>query len=77
MTDLKKPVRRSTHAVVPYGVSPRIVVTLYPGGFIGLREHKRRREYQLGLGSLYVQAVGAEARREREEKKRGRRVRRS
>lgn len=43
MTDLNKAVTRRTRANVPHGVKPEIVVTLYPGGTIGLRESGRRR----------------------------------
>lgn len=59
MTDLNKAVTRRTRANVPHGVKPEIVVTLYPGGTIGLRESGRRRtaEYFLDLGKLYVRAV--------------------
>lgn len=69
MTKLTKPVRRTTHANVPYGVTPQIVVTLYPGGIIGLREQRHRREYTLGIGTLYVQAMLAQTRIERAERK--------
>ncbi len=59
MTDLNKPVTRRTRAIVPHGVKPEIVVTLYPGGTMGLREAGRRRkhEYCLDIGKLYVRAV--------------------
>jgi len=61
MTDLNKAVTRRTRANVPHGVKPEIVVTLYPGGTIGLRETGRRRkhEYCLDIGRLYVRAVQA------------------
>ncbi len=59
MTDLLKSVSRRTYASVPHGVKPQIVVTLYPGGTIGLRESGRRKsaEYCLDIGRLYVSAV--------------------
>lgn len=59
MTDLNRPVSRRTRASVPHGVKPEIVVTLYPGGTIGLRESGRRKsaEYCLDVGALYVRAV--------------------
>ena len=74
MTNLQKPLRRGVLSNVPYGVNPKIVVTLYPNGIIGLREARRRREYSLGIGTLYVQAVAAQARLdaiERRRKKKG------
>lgn len=60
-TDLKKVLRRGVVSNVPHGVNPKIIVTLYPHGVIGLREYRRRHEYVLGIGALYVQAVHAEA----------------
>jgi hypothetical protein len=59
MTSLNKPVTRRISAIVPHGVKPEIVVTLYPGGTIGLRESGRRKkaEYFIDVGSLYVRAV--------------------
>lgn len=59
MTDLNKPLSRRTRASVPHGVKPEIIVTLYPGGTIGLRESGRRKsaEYCLDVGALYVRAV--------------------
>lgn len=59
MTSLNKPVTRRTRASVPHGVKPEIVITLYPGGTIGLREAGRRKtaEYFLDVGTLYVRAV--------------------
>jgi hypothetical protein len=59
MTSLHKPVTRRTRASVPHGVKPELVITLYPGGTIGLRESGRRKkaEYFLDVGALYVRAV--------------------
>jgi hypothetical protein len=73
MTNLYKPLRRGIVSNVPHGVNPKIIVTLYPNGVIGLREARRRREYTLGVGALYVSAVAAQARLDRIEKRRARR----
>ena len=62
MTACTKPVRRKCRAHVPHGVTDQIVVTIYPGGCIGLRELRRRKEYVLEVGELYVQAIHAEVR---------------
>ena len=62
MTTCTKPVRRKCQAHVPHGVTPQIIVTIYPGGCIGLREWRRRKEYTFEVGELYVQAVRAEVR---------------
>lgn len=77
MTDLKKPLRRGITSNVPYGVNPKIIVTLYPNGIIGLREARRRKEYALSVGTLYVQAVTAQARLERIAKRAARKNRRA
>lgn len=67
MTQLDKPVQRRTRASVPHGVKPEIVITLYPGGTIGLRESGRRKsaEVCVDVGTLYVQAVQNKVWRER------------
>lgn len=72
MTYLTKPVRRATRARVPYGVNEIVIVTLYPGGVIGFREKKRRKEYQLDIGTLYVRAVVAEINAQRKERRKRR-----
>ena len=73
MTSLDKPdakkVVRKTRARVPHGVKDQIVITLYPGGLIGLREHRRRKEYTLEVGALYLRAVRAEVETKRREKR--------
>ena len=63
MTRLAKPVTRTAMCAVPHGVNPTLVITLYPGGVIGLRESRRRKEYTVAAGTLYAQLVGAEVRR--------------
>ena len=69
MTDLLKPIRRVARNLrVPHGIKPDLVVTLHPGGLIGLRESGRRKEYALDIGELYRAAVVrefAEARKNR------------
>lgn len=63
MTDLRKPVRRvARNCKVPHGMSPDIVVSLYPGGIIGLREARRRKEYQVAAVAVYTRLVLAEMR---------------
>lgn len=56
------PTRRVVRARVPHGVKPEIVVSVYPGGEIGLREQGRRDEYKLDAGVLYVNALLSTAR---------------
>lgn len=65
MTTLaSKPVRRKVRvAGMPHGIKPDLVIVLYPNGIIGLREARRRREYQVTVGSLYARLVAQEAKR--------------
>ncbi len=65
MTTLTKPVSRRAHVRVPHGVRPEIIVTIYPGGELGLREAGRpsRTEQRLDLGTLYVAAIKSAVRR--------------
>jgi hypothetical protein len=69
MTRLAKPLKRRTTWVGPWGVTQEVVITLYPGGVIGLREARRRKEVQLNAATLYVNALLAEARAARKRKK--------
>jgi hypothetical protein len=76
MTHLTRPVKRTTRSSdrLPYGVRADLVVTLYPGAVIGIREHGRRYEVQIGVGKLYAELVAraetAKKRMKRAEKKR-------
>jgi len=81
MTTLHKPVKRSVQ-LIPKGGGSRleVVVTLYPGGVIGLRDKGRRKEYTLPLSTVYYLAAEAEARRimaERKAARKEKRVRRA
>jgi hypothetical protein len=70
MTMLTKPVKRQTETLVRDGAKRRnLVVTLYPGGVIGLRPSKTRREELLTLEAAYALAVRQRVAKERAEKK--------
>jgi len=72
MTKLTKPVRRTAHLNVAHGIKPDIVVTLYPGGILGLRESGRRQEYRVALAALMERAViddAEQARRTRKQRR--------
>jgi hypothetical protein len=70
MTMLHKPVTRHTETLVRDGAKRRnLVVTLYPGGVIGLRPSKTRREELLTLEVAYALAVRQRVAKERAEKK--------
>jgi hypothetical protein len=58
MTDLNKPITRNTKRTPAHGARP-LVITLYPGGTIGLREQGRRKQTEVCLdsGRLYLRAV--------------------
>lgn len=76
MTDLTKPVRRVARGVIrTHGLRPSVVITLYPGGVIGIREHGRRKEYQIPAESVLTLAITREAARLRAEKKEARKAR--
>lgn len=55
MTKLDKPVVRKTEADTPHGVNPNLVITVYPRGVIGIREHRRplHTEKRTTAGNLY------------------------
>ena len=58
MTPLKKAVTRRSDELYRDGSKwRRIVVTLYPAGFIGLRLEKCRREETLSIRAAYETAV--------------------
>ena len=57
-TELKKPVKRKTLDRVRNGGKPRrLIVTLYPGGYIGLREEGRRKEEIVTIEGAYQYAI--------------------
>jgi hypothetical protein len=60
-----KPVKRRTETMTHRG--RRIVVTLYPSGFLGLREERTRHEFLLSVGTAFVMAVRAEVDAKRRE----------
>jgi hypothetical protein len=65
MTTLVKPLRRQTTWRAPHGVAPKVVITLYPGGQIGLREMGRRKEITVDAATLYARALADEHRQRR------------
>jgi hypothetical protein len=61
MTKVTKPVRRTMRLDVAHGITPDIIVSLYPSGVIGLRESGRRQEHYFGLAQLLERAIIEEA----------------
>lgn len=58
MTALTKPLTRSVdHPHMPHGYRDRLVITVYPGGFIEVRETRRREMVRLDVGILYVKEL--------------------
>lgn len=77
MTPLRKPVRRVAAVdpdTVPHGVSSTIVATLYPGGVLGLREARHRKEYVVHLGVILERAIVDEVLQRRRERAKARRA---
>ena len=76
MTRLTKPVtRRTENTIRDRGKRRELVITLYPGGVIGLRPSKTRHEEILTVEAAYDLAVKQRVTRERAEKKAQRRAR--
>ncbi|HEX3417892.1 MAG TPA: hypothetical protein VHT21_16030 [Stellaceae bacterium] len=72
MTPLKKAVtRRSEELMRDRSKFRRIIVTLYPAGFIGLRLEKCRRQETLSMRGAYEAAVQTRVMRERAERQKG------
>ncbi len=72
MTPLKKAVtRRSEELMRDRSKFRRIVVTLYPAGFIGLRLEKCRHEETLSLRAAYETAVRTRVTRALAERQKG------
>ena len=71
MTDLERKVTRRAKSA--YGrPGKRLVVGLFPGDLIGLREERGRTWFYLPLGTVYTLAVRAEVDRKRAERKKPR-----
>lgn len=71
MTDLQKRLSRRTNSTVrDGGKERRIVITLYPGGLIGLRPEKTRREELLTVEAAWSTAVKLRVSKERRVKRR-------
>jgi hypothetical protein len=72
MTPLKKAVtRRSDEHMRDRSKFRRIVVTLHPAGYIGLRLEKCRREETLSIRAAYETAVQTRVMRERADRRKG------
>jgi hypothetical protein len=72
MTPLKtRVVRRSEELYRDRSKYRRIIVTLYPAGFIGLRLEKCRKEETISLRAALEAAIISRVMRERLEKKKG------
>lgn len=55
------PTKRVVNTHAPHGVTPEIIVSIYPDGTIGLREKRRpaRTEKRIEIGALYVRLLNA------------------
>ena len=75
MTALTKPVKRTTPVKLPHRFAQRLIVTLYPGAVLGLRE-PRRKELTFDLATLYTKTLLQEAWDKAQNKKHNRILRR-
>lgn len=58
MTNLSKPLTRSvTHPHMPHAYKDRLIISIHPGGFIEVREARRRESVRLDIGVLYVKEL--------------------
>jgi hypothetical protein len=79
MTALTKPVTRKANTCpAAHGVSPQLIISLHPGGIIGIREHGRRSKTEVCFDAsvLYVDGVRRRIAKERAEKRKARLARR-
>lgn len=75
MTRITKELRRLVRlAEYQHGTSPEMVITIYPGGIIGLRERGRRQKSELTVkaAGLYVQLLRNKVANEKAAKRKGR-----
>lgn len=76
MTDLTKPVRRrAPNTIRDGGKVRRLVVTLLPGGTVGLRPEGTRRTEYVSLDACYALAVRQRVIAEKSDKARARKAR--
>lgn len=69
MTPLKKPIKRRSEELVRDGSKfRRLVVVVYPSGFIGLRPEGTRREETITIKLVWEKAVQARVLREARER---------
>jgi len=58
MTTLTKAVKRTaTVPKMPHGFKNRLVITLYPGAILGVRESRGKDELLLNIGDWYGRAL--------------------
>ncbi len=79
MTTLNKPVaRRAVTRPAAYGVRAELVISLHPGGIIGIREVGRRSKSEVCFeaSGLYVEGVRRRIAKERADKRKARKARR-
>jgi len=57
MTILNKPIQRRVPRILPR--QQDLTVSLIPGGFIGFREARSRREYRIPILTVYRMAIEA------------------
>lgn len=69
MTPLKKPIRRRSEEYIRDGSKMRrLIVVVYPSGFIGLRPEGTRREETITIKAAWEKAVAMRVVREQRER---------
>ena len=79
MTALTKPVTRKAHtSPAAYGVRSELIISMHPGGIIGIRECGRRSKTEVCFDAsvLYVDGVRRRIAKERADKRKARLARR-
>lgn len=77
MTQLNKPVtRKAVTRPAAYGVRAELIISLHPGGIIGIRESGRRSKSEVcfDAAELYVEGVRRRITKEKAEKRKARKA---
>lgn len=77
MTQLNKPVtRKAVTRPAAYGVRAELIISLHPGGIIGIRESGRRSKSEVcfDAAELYVEGVRRRIAKEKADKRKARKA---
>jgi len=59
MTALSRPIKRTCNprTKLPHGFADTLILTLYPGGILGVREARHREELTLDVADWYARTL--------------------